>query len=82
MLEILGMYLIAAISFAISSLFFIHKSALRDVGVINYPLRYDIAFVLVCTISFPYFLFVYLTNPTFNIIYGVEMGKVIKKLDE
>jgi len=72
-------YFIIAISFAISSLWFIHKRGLAMYNVLKYPIQYDLAYLIICTIIFPIFLLGWLSDSEDLIkAYGENLAKLIK----
>lgn len=55
-------YVLLAVSFALSSYFFIHLKALKLAKIEN-DIAYSIAYILITTIYFPKVLYGWLLNP-------------------
>lgn len=73
-------YLIIAFSFALSSLWFIHKKGLKAEGINKYPFGYNIAFIIMVTVGFPVILFGWIFNSKeFIKGYGKALAKIIKE---
>ena len=74
-------YLIIALSFAISSTWFIHKRGLAIYNVIKYDIKYDIIYIITVTILFPLVLIFWLINSEQYIKdYGKYLSKIIKEI--
>jgi len=72
-------YFIIAISFAIASLWFIHKRGLAMYNVLKYPIQYDLAYLIICTSIFPIMLIGWILNSEDTIkSYGENLSKLIK----
>ena len=72
-------YLIIALSFSLSSLWFIHKRALAMYNIVNYLVMYDFAYIIACTIFFPIIFISWVFNSEeFIKIYGKSLSEVIE----
>lgn len=73
-------YLIVAFSFSLSSLWFVQKKGLKAEGIHSYTILYDIVFIIIVTISFPVFLFGWLTNnKNFTKNYSKTLAEFIRE---
>lgn len=72
-------YAIIALSFALSSMFFIHKQSITDLGFTDYSIVYDVVYIVLTFLLFPLIFLAWLFySKNFKTSYGKAITKDMK----